>query len=299
MNASYKEATELVIEQMRIDNKKKKVALVGSAESTLHRTPWKDLDVEIWGLGWRGLPRANRLFDLHASNFIKGKQKNVPLDYADRLNNSNLPVFLCKAQPNIDQSITYPIEEISRFFGKDMDPFITGEYFACSVAFMLCLAIYEGYGEIHMYGLDFVAKSEYAYQKPCMEYYVGVARGMGLHVYLPKGSALCEFSYRYGYEDAPEEGYITDKMLSERKAQYQKKRENALALMHTADGALQEAKQLEDIIHHQKAGGKIYYDTSPDAHYAKVKGDKVLEENPVSTEASVSEEAIIKPIEGL
>ena len=78
-----------------------------------------------------------------------------------------------------------------------------GDYFYSTISYMLALAIAEGFEEIGLWGIDLAHDSEYEYQKPSAEYFLGIARGQGIKIYLPEQSALLKGMYRYGYEDMP------------------------------------------------------------------------------------------------
>lgn len=82
----------------------------------------------------------------------KAKQDNVP--YID-LNN-------------------YPIDTIIKFFNTD--------YFSNTVDYAIALAIYKGYTEIGLYGINMLRGSEYAYQKAGVEFWIGQAMGRGIKV---------------------------------------------------------------------------------------------------------------------
>ena len=49
-------------------------------------------------------------------------------------------------------------------------------------AYMLALAIYEGVDKVGIWGVDLHCDSEYSYQRPNMEYLIGLARGRGMKV---------------------------------------------------------------------------------------------------------------------
>ena len=62
----------------------------------------------------------------------------------------------------------------------------TGEpYLTSSIAYELALAIHEGFAEIHLYGVDLTTEGEYAWQKPGVEFLMGVAAGRGITVVVP------------------------------------------------------------------------------------------------------------------
>ena len=63
-------------------------------------------------------------------------------------------------------------------------------YLSSSIAYEIALAIYEGFSEIHLYGVDLNTESEYAWQKPGVEFLLGVAAGRGIRVVLPENCPL-------------------------------------------------------------------------------------------------------------
>lgn len=235
----------------------RKVCLVGSASSTLDNTPWKDESFEMWVLGWRQAPRAERRFDVHPGNFDKENRRRVPKDYEKNLAEcKNCTVYLVDRHPEIPNSVRYPIEKVLEFFGTMLDGYAAKPYFASSVAYMIAMAILENVDEIHLYGLDFIEDGEYTHQRPNMEYFIGIARGRGIKVFIPERSALCEFEYVYGYQNPSDTGTINKAFLEDRLKLYTAKYKEAAATMHTANGARQEAEQLLKLLKHIERGAK-------------------------------------------
>jgi hypothetical protein len=68
----------------------------------------------------------------------------------------------------------YPLKEVIEFFGTD--------YFSNTVDYAIALAIYEGYTEIDMYGVNMATGSEYAFERPGVNFWCGVAIGKGIKV---------------------------------------------------------------------------------------------------------------------
>lgn len=229
------------------------VCMVGSANSTLHLVPWEDKNIEMWTLAWRQVPRTNRAFDMHP---FGGHRKNIPANYNEWLNSLKCPIYTLDEIEELDNNVVYPYKKIQEF-NKSIDPYWEKPYYACSVVYMLNLAIYEQVDEIHLYGLDFVADGEYSHQRPCMEYFIGIARGRGIRVYLPNDCAMCEFPYIYGYESKSGVGYVDKEMLQARIKAYKKGHQDNLALAYIADGAMQEATQLLELIKYQERGGSV------------------------------------------
>jgi hypothetical protein len=76
-----------------------------------------------------------------------------------------------------------------------------GDYFTNSISYMLAMAIDEGYQVIHVYGVDMAQDTEYGTQRPSCEFFLGVAVGRGIQIYVPKTSDLLKVRWMYGYED--------------------------------------------------------------------------------------------------
>lgn len=235
------------------NNQRTKVCLVGSASSSANKVPWEDESFDVWGLAWRSLKRCDAYFDIHP---IDDTRQKVQQNYVGRLASLKKPIYLQTKHPAIPNSVRYPIEDVIKFL-QSGDPYANGDYFASSIAYMLALAIYKGYHEIHLYGIDLLCVDEYAFQRPNAEYLVGLARGLGIKVYIPTESAMCKFPLRYGYDREQETGILTKEILVDRIKAYKNKQEDAKCMSYMADGAAQALEELEKMIDHHKRGGQI------------------------------------------
>ena len=61
----------------------------------------------------------------------------------------------------------------------------------------------ERFEEIHLYGIDMTHETEWGYQRPNTEFFLGVAVGKGIKIHIPEESALLSPLWLYGYEDKP------------------------------------------------------------------------------------------------
>ena len=245
----------------RIGNK---VAIIGCAETTKDRAAklFKQPGWEFWGINtlhktfptlWKGdKPPATRWFQVHKYeraidekhdydhwNWTK-RQKHFPIYMLGPNQNGNLN-FDNKAEEGrnpfkeVQMAVPYPRKEVTEAFGY---------YFTNSISWMLALAIYEGFPEIHMYGIEMALSGEYGYQRPSVEYFVGIARGMGLKVYLPERCDLLKTTVLYGYEDhKPMAEKLRQQRMEfkNREAQMMKTREQVSADRNACNGALQMA----------------------------------------------------------
>lgn len=164
-----------------------RVAIVGLASTTHHLAPWDDPSWEIWGLPWdEGYwPRMARLFEMHDLRLLESPMSRRPEGYMERLRSVDVPLYMQEAYPSIPNAQAYPYAAVAS---------ITGAYWNSSIAYAFALALAEGATELAVYGVDMVVGDEYAYQRPNMEYLIGMARGMGIPVSIPDASPLCKFA---------------------------------------------------------------------------------------------------------
>ena len=210
---------------------RKKVALVGFARSSAMDAPFHDPEFSIWGMNqlYRFIPRASRWFDIHHN----WNEYVVPgTDHAAWIRDAPIPVYMNDYHPEFSSSVRYPIERMIEKFG---------DYYTSTVAYMLALAIDEGFTQIDLYGIDLAVGVEYVEQRPCTEYYIGIASERGITVGIPTASALCKQSYRYGYHySTTNQGIATRGDLEKRKRDLLFKRDKALQDLHYIEGALTE-----------------------------------------------------------
>jgi len=101
---------------------------------------------------------------------------------------------LQEVHPELENSSAYSIEHITERFGR---------YFTSTASYMLASAIDAGATHISLYGLNMSTDGEYMQQRPCCEYLIGLARGMGIEVFVNDGSPLTRCKWIYGYERPP------------------------------------------------------------------------------------------------
>ncbi len=170
-----------------------RVAIVGLSQSKTSHLAQLSGDWQLWGLAWDPeRHHMDRTFEMHEA---------VPeyLSYyrSDYLEDLALQADLWSAD-GIAGSTVYPFDEVAQTIGQ--------AYWCSSMAYMLALAIHEGASEIALCGIDMSDEGAYAFQRPNMEYLIGVARGRGIKVSVPANSPLCkhanpptfEYDGRYG-----------------------------------------------------------------------------------------------------
>ena len=179
----------------------KAVAIVGFAPSSRLEALELPKNVEIWGMNdaHSFIDEASLWFQIHEIGMVDGSdqkwndRQRIELasgDHGEWLKTTKIPVMMIAKTPEIPSSRRYPLEKVWTFKGHS--PYLT-----CTPAFMLAYAIYVGYNEIHLYGLDLTMTVEYQEQKACMEFWIGVALAKGIRVEWPDSSPLL-FAPIYG-----------------------------------------------------------------------------------------------------
>lgn len=186
-----------------------KVIILGFAPDTRELAPLDDDSFEVWALNelYADMPRlrsrADRWFQLH------GFEPPTIRDpkHAKALSQLKCPVYMWRKHPAIPNSVEMPLEELLKYFdvfgeGMALDqPLVRGRvYFTNTVSWMLAMAIYEGYKEIHIYGVNMAQDAEYKSQRPSCEFFLGWARGRGIKLYIPPASDLLKTPLLYGYD---------------------------------------------------------------------------------------------------
>lgn len=178
-----------------------KVAIVGMAAgwSEAFATP---SDVEVWGINdgyllWtpKQIARASRWFELHGDTPLTRSRREP--DHWDRLAALTIPVYTFFDLPTVPTAIRFPLDA-ALSHGRD--------YFACTMAYQIALALAEGATMIGLYGIPLTGAREALVERPCVEWWLGYAAGKGVevrigHVY---SNGLGQQPYRYALEDIEE-----------------------------------------------------------------------------------------------
>lgn len=218
----------------------KKLAIVGTAPSSINQAPFNNPDYEVWILNgvyslidFPAITNITRHFDIHSLDVIK----KLPNGYFDWLSKTTIPAYMQEVYPEVPTSTKYPLAEVLAMFPR--------KYFTNSISYMIALAVYEGYTDISLYGVDMAQDTEYQEQRPSCEYMIGYCEGKGINFYIPIESDLLKTPFMYGFEDekmdAMRAKLLTRKQtMEQKKAEYQQQIDQATAFMNTYNGALQD-----------------------------------------------------------
>ena len=173
---------------------KKKICIVGFAPGR-EKAPFDDPTFEFWGVNEMymapEIKKIDVLFELHDYNWIKeGKRYKEHLKWLQ--DQRKIPIFMQKHFDDIPNSIPFPRDAIKEAYRI---------YYTNTISWEIALAIQIGVDEIHLYGVNMATELEYQSQRPSCEYYIGLAEGKGIKVYIPPESDLLKCFCDYGFED--------------------------------------------------------------------------------------------------
>ena len=205
---------------------KDKVCIVGCAD-TKHLVPFHQPDeYEFWGVNnlFLTLPDKpfTRWFEIHQVTHEEGvwlrrgkpEFRGQPVeDYLKSLAKLPCPVYMQTENPLVPNAAPYPLSEIVQGFGT---------YFTNTISWEIALAIHEGFEEIRVYGVDMAVDTEWHHQRPSCEYFLGLANGRGIKIWLPDACDLLKTRFLYGFQEQMALPY--DAKLQQVKSTLQEKR---------------------------------------------------------------------------
>jgi hypothetical protein len=257
----------------------RQIAICGFADSK-DQAPWADDSWEKWVVNdlYAYVPppgRVHRVFEIHHllgldnrrnPNHIAWMQTQAPA--------LQIPVYMQEPRPEFPSSRGLPRQELMECFGDQaMGGRVGCDYFTNSISWMFALALYETSEwvtvkgrklrlceqgtKIHMYGVDMAADTEYAAQRPSVEFWVGVGKSMGCEMYIPDNSDILKAPALYGFDtSAPLRVKMQGrtKILREQKMQLAAQRNQVQAqlmeiekTMAKIDGSVEMAKYVSGV----------------------------------------------------
>lgn len=159
---------------------------------------YQDSEVQCWGLNNHIMSRPlDMVFEPHdvewwlehceeVTWYHKAEQRYR--QHFDKVNELGVPYLTIKELPFVPTSRKYPIDAICNHFGID--------YFTGGVDYMLAYAIWMKAESIDIYGVHTVYDDEYQYQKPSLEFWIGVAVGKGIKVTVHGSHSLLKPMYQ-------------------------------------------------------------------------------------------------------
>lgn len=189
----------------------KRLAIVGTHPATRNDAPYDDPNCDIWVFNESPMAtkeyypnepdrqwckRWDACIQLHKPEVYRSTQNWVNKYHWEWLqrDHGDKAIWMQDVDPQVPNSKKYPLGEIVACV-----PGANLRWFTASVSYAIALAIYRGYKEIGLYGMDMESNTEYGYQLMNFVFWMGVCYGKGIDLYHISNKKY--FSEKlYGYE---------------------------------------------------------------------------------------------------
>lgn len=220
----------------------RKVAIIGFTVSR-EDAPWGDPSWELLGMNnlhrfLKPEQKPTGWFDLHAPDVVVSDPEHV-----EWLKTSPVPKWMWPRciQPDYRNVTPYPRDTLDVLYRDFLNCF-GWRYYTNTISYAVSLVLASFLpgllrgepAELALYGIDLAMDSEWAFERPSAEYWLGLADGYGTRIHIAERADLLKCGFRYG----DEEGEFAAKMRA---------REGELVQMVNAAAAESEAlrSQLE------------------------------------------------------
>ena len=253
---------------------KDKVAICGFSTSSRDkvRNLHKDPSFEFWGMNslWMFIDGPwDRWFETHKDHHLRQIHAESYEKVCRHYRELQIPLYMIEPRSDFPTSQRYPLEQITEQLGMH-DP-----YFESTVAYAIAMAIAENrFSEIHLYGIDMIHDTEWGYQRPNTEFWLGYAIANGTRIVIPSNSALLTSANggAYGFsEDTREDLHQIlqglDRQQQELAVRHQKYVEAAdlqYANRHAVEGAQQYLEQVRKMVVQRLRGRDLTEDKGED-----------------------------------
>lgn len=188
------------------------VAIVGAGPGK-EFAPYENPMWEVWSLN--AIPSCDRLRRLRVDRWFEMHEMHAQsADDMEWIAKCPVPLYMVPNASSWDgtwgnhsaNQVRYPLERV------EAD---SASYFACSFAYMIALALLEGFKGIGVYGCElcYGTERERTVEWACVSWWLGLCEGRRIDVCLPPDTHLGYHRYRYGIDyDAEKrdvEQYVT------------------------------------------------------------------------------------------
>lgn len=243
-----------------------KIAILGSAPSSLRLAPFGDTSWKIWGCSpgvYSSCPRADAWFELHrwepgVIGVAHTQKQWFSPEYVAWMamrGSQGCAVWMYDAVPEIPGSRRLPVEDLQQKYGTF--------FFTSSIAWMIACAIEDVLearangapatdDQIALFGIDMAASEEYGYQRAGCQHFLLLAADLGIKIVVPPESDLLRPMPLYGI---CESSHYWIKM-TERKREIQARINNAQAALQNITNELHFCRGvMEDIDYQMQTWG--------------------------------------------
>ena len=169
----------------------KKIALIGSAPSSVGLAPYNDPNWQVWGCSpgsYGVIPpgRSDAFFELHR---YEPGQPWFSEGYCKFLS-EHKRLIVSGPDPRLPNAEVLDVKKLVSKYG----PY----FFTSSLAWMVAMAIEEGATTIGLWGVDMSATEEYGYQRAGLQFFAMLCKSLGIELGIPPESDLLQPPPLYG-----------------------------------------------------------------------------------------------------
>lgn len=148
--------------------------------------------------------RVDRIFsmdktdEMDSFNKASGHYQGYSVEqFSEIMNECGKPFITSYPIPSLKFAERFPLKEVAEKYGV--------MYFTNTVCYMIALALYEGYEAIYLWGINQMGKIEYINERRGVEFWLGLAAGLGVEVHIEGPSPLLREQKLYGYKKTADE----------------------------------------------------------------------------------------------
>ena len=151
------------------------VALIGKGPSRKLAPLKGENGVVTWGINdLVGQRECDVCFFMDKDLVVDCKLQDMDEVVTKSVNKTGTPMYSVRFFSEVPTSIAYPLDEVKAMFNTD--------FFADSGAYMIALAIYQGFDTISLYGMEYSWGGHYEKERECIMFWLGIALGRGIKV---------------------------------------------------------------------------------------------------------------------
>ena len=182
---------------------------MGSHPRTRDLFDFNRTDADVWvfneaaNTAFKG-KHVDGVFQLHTPVIWKNPNNRNDTKHYDWLKQTTIPVFMQEQYEEIPAAVKLPRDEIMQMIARGTTESGAIREVSCSPSWAVAYAVYAEYKRIEIYGVELESGTEYNYQQGNFKFWLGVAIGKGIEVFI--ASTMFD-NPQYGYEGEVEIPY--------------------------------------------------------------------------------------------
>ena len=145
----------------------------------------------------------NEIIEIHLPKIVAHAHDHKLKEYHGLPGHGDTKIYMQEVRADVPGSAKFPMEELQEWANT-----FPQHYWSSTIPHITARAIFlaEKWGikEIHMFGVTVSAHEEYAYERPCIEFWGGVANAKGIEIVTHGPTSLFNYTHHYGYDDIPD-----------------------------------------------------------------------------------------------